>query len=313
MQRGLALALALFPACHFQKSDSAAQAAAILHQPSSFTQQLIALDTLAYQESRASENAPPTALAETLSEQATHLKPLVASARSDSEKVEILTAWIFDSLKIVSLTDDPSLSASLPSQVFITRRGSCLGLTLVYLALGHSLDLPLAPVFLPGNIFVRFHSTQYIRNVETLRRGLARTDSFYQDRFSLEKRPWYSLRDADTLKALGALVFNLGNEYRLHGDWKTAAQEFRLAEEILPGFPEALGNQGAALLESGQREAAKKKFLAALAGDSLATPAWKNLALIYKAEGNSEKEIWAERGLAELGQPRNLQATDTGK
>lgn len=255
--------------------DPASQALAILSKrPSSFQDRLSALDHLAAQELGP---AGRPALPESLYLLTTRLRPLLAAAGDDSSRIAVLNAFLFDSLGIEPLTDDTTLASSLPSRVLADRRGGCLGLVLLYLALGESLELPLAPVFLPGHIVVRWKGT----NLETLRRGLVRSDSFYRETFGLARRPWYDLAAAQPDQALAALVFNLANHHRALGRLDVALEEYRLAAERIPGYPEALGNQGATLLLAGDREAARKKLEAALAGDSLAPAARRNLAEFF--------------------------------
>jgi regulator of sirC expression with transglutaminase-like and TPR domain len=278
VRRLLLLPAFLLFACLPEKPDPAAQAAAILHKhPSDFLDQLSALDAMAAKEI----SAPPgPTLIESVYRSAARLSPALKAAASDSEKIALLNAWVFDSLGIAPLLGDSDLASSLPSQVIANKRGACVGLALLYLALGKTLDLPLRPVFLPGHVFVRYRSGAYVRNIETLRRGIARSDAFYDSAFALAHRPWYRLSDGEPRQALGALVFNLANTHRARGDLKNALEEFRLAEEAIPGLPEALGSQGAVYLMLGDRLKAKEKLQASLAGDSLSEPALKNLAAL---------------------------------
>jgi Transglutaminase-like superfamily len=269
-------------ACRLEKPDPASQAAAILRKhPADFQDQLASLDALAARE--AAELEPMAApairpiLAESLYAYRTRLKPRMDAAGSDRERLEGLHAFLFDSLGIVPLDSDTSLAASVPSLALAHRRGSCVALCLLYLALGRSLDLPLVPIFLPGHVALRFRPREGDAvNVETLRRGIARTDSFYRETFALGKRPWYSLADGRPEQALAALLFNMANARRKGGDPTGAAEEYRLVAEIMPGFPEALGNQGVCALGR-DREAAARLFREAYAGDSL-SPARANLA-----------------------------------
>ncbi len=279
--------------CRPEKTDVVAESAAILHQqPPDFIDQLSHLDALAMGEK--SGSWVHSTLADSLTLYREHLRPLLGLANSDSEKVNLLNAWIFDSLGVMPVTDTGDLATSLPSQVLRNRQGSCLGISLLFLALGEALDMPLRPVFLPGHIFVRYRSKEYTRNVETLRKGLDRSDSFYRDHFYLARRPWYSLQEAELGDALAALVFNLANTHRSRGKRDEALGEYRLVEEALPGFPEALGNEGALLLEAGEISTSEGKLLVALAGDSLAEPAWRNLARIYREQGDTTKAAaWA--------------------
>lgn len=287
--------------------DPASQAAAILHKhPSDFLDQLASLDALGVREveilsgksgePQAGSTAPVRPLlAESLYAYTLRLRPLMASAArpdsaaADSARIAILNAFVFDSLRIVPAPDSAPLAASVPSLVLSRREGSCVGLVLIYLALGRSLGIPLVPVFLPGHIAVRHAPAgRPPRNIETLRKGIARSDSFYRGTFSLGKRPWYSLRDGEPSQALAALVFNLGNARREAGDCKAALEEFRLAEQAIPGFPEAIGSQGVCLMRDADPEPAKERFRTALAGDSLAAPARRNLRLLEGTPGETD-------------------------
>lgn len=289
----LAMAAAL-AACRLEPPDPASEAAAILHKrPSDFIDQLASLDALGVREaallsSPAGSKAPAfrPMLAESLYAYSQRLKPALAAitaadAAADSARIAVLTAFVFDTLGIRPLIDSAPLSASVPSLVLARKEGSCVGLVLIYLALGRSAGIPLAPVFLPGHLMVRHIPTgRPPRNIETLRRGIPRSDSFYRQTFSLGRRPWYSLVEAAPEKALAALVFNLANARRDAGDPKTATGEYRLVEEALPGFPEALGNLGVCLMMAGEKDRAREKFDAALAGDSLAEAAHANLKFL---------------------------------
>ncbi len=291
-------AAALLTGCRLERPDPASQAAAILNKhPSDFPDQLASLDALALREmkflrsdSAAGKDAAAgvafpdrSVLAESLYRYSQRLRPALASLTADSSRIALLNAFLFDTLAIVPDTVGDDLAASIPTLILQRRRGACVGLTLMYLALGRSLDLPMVPVFLPGHVFVRYLSPRGSpRNIETLRGGIARSDSFYRETFALRKRPWYSLADARPEQALAALVFNLGNAHRAAGDLAAAKAEFGLAENAVPGFPEALGSLGACLLWEGEKAQAREKFLAALKGDSLSQPALINLAVLGK-------------------------------
>ncbi|MDQ3001926.1 MAG: transglutaminase-like domain-containing protein [Fibrobacterota bacterium] len=315
--RAVLPAALVFAACSLEPPDPASQAAAILHKhPSDFLDRLVSLDALAAREVLGLEPGESirSGLAESLYAYTLRLRPALAavafadSVAADSARIAVINAFVFDSLRIVPILDSAPLSASVPSLVLAHRKGSCVGLVLLYLALGRSLDLPLVPVFLPGHIAVRYRGgtgrdrggtggsadsvDRPARNIETLRRGIPRTDSFYRETFSLRKRPWYSLFDAKPDQALAALVFNLGNAHRAAGRLDAAREEYRLVEEALPGFPEALGNLGVCFLVSGEKALAREKFLAALAGDSLSEQAHRNLVVL---EGRESVEAPASR------------------
>lgn len=273
------LACSLLAAC-LEKPDPASQALAILNKrPATFQDRLLALDRLAAEEAGLPGRH---ALAESLHHHSRRLEGLLSAAAGDSERVGILNAFIFDTLSLAPIADDSSLASSLPSRLLADRKGGCLAFALLYLALAERLELPLFPVFLPGHVALRWRGDSLVRNIETLRRGLARSDSFYRETFSLTSRPWYRLADGRPDQALAALVFNLANLHLSQGRLAAARDEYRLVLERLPAYPEAAGNLGAALLRLGDREAAVVELRTALAGDSLENPARENLGRHFR-------------------------------
>ncbi len=268
-----------FFTCKMERPDPASEALAILHKhPSDFLNELAALDALASREA----HLPGKTFVDSIYRYASRLKPTMVEAGSDSMKLALLKAWVFDSLRIEPIEDSNQLAMSLPSQILATRKGSCLGLSLLFLALGQTLDLPLVPVFLPEHVFIRFRSPTFSANVETLRKGIARSDSFYRETFSLSRRPWYQLADGTQKQALAALVFNMGNLHSSQSKWDLALGEYRLVEEVIPGFPETLGSQGAVFLATGDSQQAEKKLFMAFKGDSLSKPLIQNLRKFSK-------------------------------
>jgi regulator of sirC expression with transglutaminase-like and TPR domain len=252
--------------CRIEKPDPVSAANAIIHKhPSDFLDQLTALDALAAEQA----GLPKAPWMDILYSQSSQLKSSLKSAVSDSAKVAILNAWIFDSLGLSADPDSNGLSNSLPSQVIANKRGSALGLTMVYLVLGQTMQLPLVPVLMPGHIFIRYQSNSYTCNIETLRRGSAESDSFYQARYFLSKRPWYKLAPGNPEQALCALLFSLANHHFSQGKWAFALGEYQLVLGALPGFPEALIQEGNTLLNIHDPKTAEDRFQTAFKGDSL--------------------------------------------
>ena len=66
---------------------------------------------------------------------------------------------------------DIDLYSFLPS-VIETRRGVCLGVSILYLCLGQRLGVPLEIITPPGHIYVRYNDGTTITNIETTARGV---------------------------------------------------------------------------------------------------------------------------------------------
>lgn len=76
------------------------------------------------------------------------------------------------------------------SSVIDSRRGICLGVSVLYLALAQRLGLPLEIVTPPGHIYVRYRDNDTIINIETTARGVDIESSEYlsMDAFALQQR-----------------------------------------------------------------------------------------------------------------------------
>jgi tetratricopeptide (TPR) repeat protein len=156
------------------------------------------------------------------------------------------------------------------SSVLSDRRGSCLGLGALYLAIGERIGVPLDGILLPGHFFVRTRGPG-AHNVELLRRGEAMPDEWYRKKYG----PWPETKTAYfrpvTVSELGAIHwYNRGNHLRVVGNFGAAEQAFARAAQEFPGFAEAHASLGAA-------EQQRSAFTEAEASYRAAARAWPDL------------------------------------
>lgn len=91
-------------------------------------------------------------------------------------KIRAINRFIFEEMKYrfpphSTYAKDIDLYTYLPS-VIDSRRGVCLGVSILYLCLSQRLDLPLEAITPPGHIYVRYHSDKKTINIETTARGI---------------------------------------------------------------------------------------------------------------------------------------------
>jgi regulator of sirC expression with transglutaminase-like and TPR domain len=133
----------------------------------------------------------------------------------------------------------------LLSGVLRERRGSCVGLGTLYLALGEALGFDARGVILPGHFYVRQQAPGTPRNVELLRRGEAMGDDWYQRRF-----PWpsaaagYYATPLGSEQVLGVVEYNIGNERRRQQRYVEAEAAYARAVRRFPTFAEAHASLG---------------------------------------------------------------------
>jgi regulator of sirC expression with transglutaminase-like and TPR domain len=133
----------------------------------------------------------------------------------------------------------------LPS-VLRERRGSCVGLGTLYLALGEALGFAAHGVLLPGHFYVRQESPGAARNVELLRRGEAMSDDWYERRFPVPNGTGaYYARPLTQEQVLGVIEYNVGNERRRQQRYVEAEAAYARAARRFPTFAEAHASLGA--------------------------------------------------------------------
>jgi len=170
--------------------------------------------------------------------------------------VEDLRAVLFDEEKFQREIDSDEPRFFVLPSVVAARRGSCLGLGALMLAVGERAGVPLDGIMVPGHFFVRSRETP-ARNIELLRAGEAMPDDWYRTKYG----PWPAgsveyFRPLDATEVAGVHWFNAGNFLRRRGDLAAAAGAFARAAQEFPAFAEAYASLGAVEQMQGQLPAA---------------------------------------------------------
>jgi len=122
------------------------------------------------------------------------------------------------------------------------KEGNCLGLSLLYLALGERLGLPFYGVAAPEHVFVRYDDGAKRINVDTTEKGREYKDSHYEKNFMLHSTYGdydFYLRSLTKREIIGLFLSNLGIAYYEKGMYDQAIARYRKAVEISPNHPEA--------------------------------------------------------------------------
>ncbi len=95
---------------------------------------------------------------------------------TDREKILGINNLIFDELGI-RFPPQSIFSEQIDGYTFLptvldSRRGVCLGVSILYLCLAQRLDLPLEIITPPGHIYIRYRSDDEVTNIETTARGI---------------------------------------------------------------------------------------------------------------------------------------------
>ncbi len=146
---------------------------------------------------------------------------------SSLDKVKEMNRFIFEELQFrfpphSEYAKDIDLYTFLPS-VMDSRRGVCLGVSILYLALAQRLDLPLEIVTPPGHIYVRFRDGKEVVNIETTARGVHVDSDEY---LSLNTR---ELQLRDLRETVGFSHVNRASVYWSTQDFEKARKSYEIA------------------------------------------------------------------------------------
>ena len=181
-----------------------------------------------------------------------------------SVRIERLNQVVFTELGFAREVESTALACVLLQPVLRHRRGSCVGLGSLYLALAELLELPLSGVLLPGHFYLRPSDAGVRRNIELLRGGEAMPDDWY--RHNYPTRPGEAAADGRALtktEVRGVVEYDVGNERRRQGQLGEARRAFARAIEHFPDFAEAHASFGSVLHLLGSLEAAALAYATA--------------------------------------------------
>lgn len=122
---------------------------------------------------------------------------------------------------------DIDIYTFLPS-VLDSRKGVCLGVSVLYICLAQRLGLPLEMVTPPGHIYVRYRENDAIINIETTARGV-HIDC--EDYLGMDT-PYLKLRNVKDV--IGLTYFNEASVYLQKQDYAKALTRYQKAAEYIP-------------------------------------------------------------------------------
>jgi regulator of sirC expression with transglutaminase-like and TPR domain len=164
------------------------------------------------------------------------------NCRPGRAMVESVNRYLFQELGYQGIAESSSVQDLCLTRVLAAKRGSCLGLVCLYLSLTEIRQWPFSAVLLPGHVFLRCRGDSGEVNIETLRQGLERSDSFYREKFLPGAGPDYYFKNLSPAQVVALVSFNLGNEYRKRKLYEDAEQKYREAVALFPAFVEAREN-----------------------------------------------------------------------
>lgn len=238
--------------------------------------------------------------APSLSEVDTFLKkaPALKTDASLQQASQQISAYIFDDLKIKA--DDSFQSRNnkdniLPDSVLKTKQGHCLGLTILFLLAAEKSHWQAALVRGPDHVFPRLCRKDQCVNIEMLRHGEIKEDSYYVQNLlipkeALDKKLYLqNLESGPELKA--SIYLGLGYVANHAGQKDLAELFYRKSAENSTTFAEPHTDLAAIMAESGRGDEARAELKKALAINPTHYASLLNLGLIEQKTGHAQEAL----------------------
>lgn len=223
-----------------------------------------------------------------------------SGASSALARLTAFNDFFFDTLGVeaaptrgASRYDEDRLADLLLPHVVRRRRGHCVGLSTLYLALGYRLGLPLYGVSVPGHFFVRWEGEGLRRNVELTSRGAVHDDAYYVERFRIGQsqvdRGIY-LQSLRRREVLVEVLNNRANFYWDRGDEARVLRDLNRVVSLSSNYAQAYVGRGFVNLQRGGLSAAEEDLRRAIAIDEENGRAWLLLGQVLLRRGAPEAE-----------------------
>jgi tetratricopeptide (TPR) repeat protein len=216
-----------------------------------------------------------------LDEMAKALRKRIGKNRKPEKVVAVINRYLFEELGFRwTPLDEKDPKEFFLNFVLDQKKGTCLGLSLLYLALGERLKLPLYGVVVPGHFFVRYSDGKERFNIETTAGGTIFLDDYAMSAYSVPKDNPFYLKSLGKRKTIGVLYVNLGTVYLTRDRYEKALTYFTRAVEINPNDTEAYFGRGGIYYLKGFYEEAIENYSKAIEINP-----WN--AKMYYARGNA--------------------------
>jgi tetratricopeptide (TPR) repeat protein len=205
--------------------------------------------------------------------------------------VEIINKHLYKTLHISPSGNASDITYLLPNKVIECKKGHCMGLSLMYIAIAENLQLPIFAKVVPSHIFVCYDDGQSKFNIETTAGGHGLPDSYYSRFLPYPERivPSFYLRELSKAELLGTFLSNLGAVLKEADRNIDALDAYKKALFLAPESAEIHTNIGNLYIKAGKVKKAKKFLTKAVILDPTLWQARSNLAPLHFKAGDYEK------------------------
>lgn len=176
------------------------------------------------------------------------LEVRIANRREPEAIIQIINDFLYSELGYTYVKTGYLKDIYL-NDVLDRRKGNCVGMSILFLAIAERLGLPLFGVNVPDHIFIRYDDGETKINVETGHEGICLNDTFYVAH-SLEPFDTTSVENGCYLKNLtkkevvSNIFLNLSKTRRKGGQLEEALSDCNKSIILKPNDPAAYCNRG---------------------------------------------------------------------
>ena len=196
--------------------------------------------------------------------------------------IPIINDYLFNELKFKAINKATDPYDLFLHSVMDRRQGYCLSLSVLYLAIGERLGLPLYGVVVPGHFFVRYDDGRLRFNIETTAKGSSASDEYYIEQFNVPKTDTIYMTNLNKRQVLGCFFNNLGNVYGSINNVDQAIASLQWAVYINPSLAESRINLGNNYLLKNRTDDAITEYQAAVRINPDNAKVHNNLANAYQ-------------------------------
>jgi hypothetical protein len=193
---------------------------------------------------------------------------------------ESLRKVIFEELGFTREVDDNSLRYVFLPSVLQARRGSCVGLGTLYLALGERLGLDMHALMVPGHFYIQLRENGQLHNTELLRQGEELPDAWYRERWPILAPSSIYARPLTQPEVEAVVLFDIGNDQQRKHALARAERAYHQAGERFPDFAEAHASEGSVAHLLGAFDRARVAYAQASAANAKLPGLQQNIALL---------------------------------
>lgn len=203
-----------------------------------------------------------------------------------AEAVGIISEHLLETYAVDSANHTFDPLEGFLSRVLETRKGNCLGLSTLYLAVGRRMGLDLHMVRVPDHVFIRCEGL----NIETTDHGRFHDDEHYRKKYRItEGRPYLS--DLTAKQEVAELLRNRGLAWKERGRYEQALEDYSKALELHPRDALTYHNRGYVRMKMGRHLEAVEDYNKSIEYDPFNALTYLNRGYIWRLEGDHPRAL----------------------